>query len=215
MNKPKHMRQRCRAMRCAEEAAAQEHAKVASGSKEHHRTHEGRRTSQPEPLWSAIIAYARELLQPVHPELLNWAKNQGFSGLIPCQERDVVILFVHLIVVSYPARLLLACVGGSNLILAEFPSLMLGTAKTVESGNPQRGSIRRKKTNSPTCQTCHLEPPPLPVSTKNSVGRPWARLVVLQVSSRINPQAVGVTPRKIDLRRASEYPARSAFFTRA
>ena len=45
--------------------------------------------------------------EAVHYELLNWAKNQDFSGLIPCQDRDVVILFVHLIVVSYPARLCL------------------------------------------------------------------------------------------------------------
>jgi hypothetical protein len=76
----------------AEKAAAQEHAKVASGSKEHHRTCSLRIT-----------------------EL---GKNQVFSGLIPCQKRDVVILFVP----------------------AEFPSLMLGTAKTVEFGNPQRRS---------------------------------------------------------------------------
>ena len=42
--------------------------------------------------------------------------------------RDVVILFVHLIVVSHPARLWLLVVARSNLIVpAEFPSLTLGT----------------------------------------------------------------------------------------
>jgi hypothetical protein len=57
--------------------------------------------------------------------------------------RDVVILFVHLIVVSYPARLLLACVAGSNLIVRRLPFPDVGhgeNGRAKNFGNPQRRS---------------------------------------------------------------------------
>jgi hypothetical protein len=44
--------------------------------------------------------------------------------------RDVVILFTHLIVVSYPARLCLLASPGVISSFAEFPSEMLGKRYT-------------------------------------------------------------------------------------
>jgi putative transposase len=55
-------------------------------------------------------------LEPVHGELLSWAKNQVFVRvLIPCRMRDVVILFLHLIVTVVR----LAWPGGLRSVVAE------------------------------------------------------------------------------------------------
>lgn len=54
----------------------------------------------------------------------------------------------------------------------------------------------------------------LAVPAKNSVGRPWAKLVrrtASQLVSGSNLKAVGVTPGKTKLRIASEHSARSVF----
>jgi hypothetical protein len=73
--------------------------------------------------------------------------------------RDVVILFVHLIVVILSRKILLACVAGNNLVVRRIPFLdVLDRAKTVEQKfrQPTTKIKMKKKTKSQTCQLTTL-----------------------------------------------------------